>query len=384
MRGQSHYAENRDRRGNTALQKTGSIILLIIRLTLAVVFIFSGFVKAIDPLGSTYKIEDYLFAFGEPFSQFTSLAFAAAIALSTFELLLGLAFLLRIKLRTTSVLALLLMMVMLPLTLFIAIKDPVTDCGCFGDALVISNWSTFYKNVIITLFIVILLIFSNRIRRLLVSGAEWMAIAIFVIFGVALSLFSYRHLPFIDFRPYKVGVNIPEAMEVPEGMPVDKYDTKLVYEKDGVQQEFTLESYPQNDSSWVFVEQNSILIEKGYTPPIHDFDIVDENGFDITDELLSHPGKVHFIIMYDLDKADITAVAKAEELYKEAKSRGELFYALTASSDEDIRKFAAKHALTFSFCLTDPITLKTIVRANPGLMTIENGTIINKKNLRNL
>ena len=151
-------------RVETPLHKAGTVLLEIMRLVLAVVFIFSGFVKAIDPLGSTYKFEDYLAAFGGFWGELTFLALPAAVALSTFELVLGLCFLLKVKLKTTSILALAFMGVMLPLTLYIALHNPVTDCGCFGDALIISNWETFYKNVVLTLFIIILLIFHRRIR----------------------------------------------------------------------------------------------------------------------------------------------------------------------------------------------------------------------------
>ena len=369
-------------RVESPFQKMAVILLEIIRLILAAVFIFSGFVKAIDPLGSTYKFEDYLTAFGGFFSQLTFLAFPAAIALSTLELVIGLCFLLKVKLKTTSLIALLFMAIMLPLTLYVAVMNPVTDCGCFGDALIISNWATFYKNIVLTAFVFLLLIFGGKLRTLFLPAVEWIMLLVFVVAGVGLSVFSYRNLPMIDFRPYKVGVNIPEAMKIPEGMPMDKYDTKLIYMKEGVSQEFTLENYPKNDSTWTFVEQKSTLIQKGYEPPIHNFTLVDSNRNDITDEVLHHRGKVHLLIMYDIQKTAEKGTAKTEELYRQAKANGELFYALTASPDEEIAEFSKQHNVTYPFCKTDPITLKTIVRANPGLMTIENGVITGKWNWR--
>ena len=171
-------------------------------------------------------------------------------------------------------------------------------------------------------------------------------------------------------------------MQVPPGKPSDKYETTFIYSKDGVSREFTLENYPKNDSTWTFVEQKSTLIEKGYEPPIHNFTIVDANQIDITDEVIHHKGKVHLLIMYDVSKASEKGVAKTEELYRQAKADNELFYALTASPDEEIEKFAKQHGVTYPFCKTDPITLKTIIRANPGLMVIENGTIKEKRNWR--
>lgn len=365
------------------LHKAGTALLEIMRFVLAVVFIFSGFVKAIDPLGSTYKFEDYLTAFGGFFSHLTFLALPAAIALSTFELVLGLCFLLKIKLKTTSVLALAFMGIMLPLTLYIALKNPVTDCGCFGDALIISNWETFYKNVFITLFIILLLIFHHKIRPVFLAKMEKLMIIIFVILGVGISIYSYRHLPLINFRPYKIGVNIPEAMKTPPGKPLDKYDTKLIYQKEGVNREFTLENYPKNDTTWVFVDQKTTLVQKGYEPPIHNFSILDSQNNDITDDLLHRPGKVNLLIMYDVNKASEKGTIHAEGVYQRAKANGEPFYALTASTDEDIAILREKTGITFPFGKTDPITLKTIIRANPGLMVIENGVIVGKWHWRN-
>lgn len=358
-------------------------LLLSIRLVLAAVFIFSGFVKAIDPLGSTYKFQDYLHSFGGVFTDLIPFSFVAAIALSTLELVIGICFLFKINIKTTTIAALLFMMVMLPLTLYIALYNPVTDCGCFGDALVISNWATFYKNVVITSLIFILLFFCKSIYSFLTNSGEWIAIIFFIILSLGLSVYSYMNLPLIDFRPYKVGVNIAEAMQVPEGMPRDVYETSLIYEKDGVAQEFTLDNYPKNDSTWVFVEQKSILVQKGYEPPIHDFDIVDEYGAYITDDIITDKNIVHLLIMYDLDASLENAIAVTEELYKNAISKREKFYAVTASNNETIENFKTQHLVSYPFCTADPITLKTIVRANPGLISIQNGVIIDKKNLRN-
>lgn len=366
----------------TPMHKSATISMEIIRLILAVVFIFSGFVKAIDPLGSTYKFEDYLTAFGGFWGELTFIAFPAAIALSTFELVLGLCFLLKVKLKTTSIFALLFMGVMLPLTLYVALKNPVTDCGCFGDALIISNWETFYKNVVITAFIILLLIFHSRMRTLFLPKVERILVLLFILIGVGLSIHSYRHLPMINFRPYKIGVNIPEAMKIPPGMPLDKYDTKLIYQKDGVSKEFSLENYPKNDSTWIFMEQKTTLIQKGYQPPIHNFNIIDSRNNDITDDLLHQPGKVNLLIIYDVNKASDKGVARAEAVYQRAIANNEPFYALTASTDEAIAQLKEKTGATFPFCKTDPITLKTVIRANPGLMVIENGTIVEKRNWR--
>lgn len=381
----TNYNSNNLRRTEvvkTPLQKIGNLFLEILRLFLSVVFIFSGFVKAIDPLGSTYKIEDYLTAFGEPLVSFASIALPVAIFLSTFELMIGLAFLFKVKLKFTSVLSLLFMAVMLPLTLYIALNNPVTDCGCFGDALIITNWQTFYKNIAITFVVILMLIFNKQFRPLFLKAVEWLMLLIFIGIGVGISVLSYRSLPIFDFRPYKIGVNIPEAMKIPDGALLDEYETTLIYEKDGIKKEFNINNYPK-DSTWNFVEQQTILVKEGYKPPIHDFTIVNQQGNDITDVLLRSKGTVNLLIMYDLNKVSDEAAEECNKLYGKIKEKGAAFIALTGSTEEVIAEFVERTGAEYPFGFTDPITLKTIVRSNPGLMMIEDGNIVGKWNWRN-
>lgn len=361
---------------------TGSIALLMSRYLVAAVFIFSGFVKAIDPLGFTYKIEDYLRAFGGIYESFAVIAFPAAILLSTLELLIGLNLLLKLHIKLTSILALLFMLVMTPLTLYIALNNPVTDCGCFGDALVISNWATFYKNVVLIILVIILLIFNKKISNTLKPKTQSIISIAFIGIGVGLSVYCYLHLPLIDFRPYKIGVNIPNAMLIPENAPTDEYSTNFIYEKNGVQKEFTLENYPKGDATWKFVDQKSILLSKGYVAPIHDFSIVNASFEDITENVIYNQGDTYLLVMYEVNKASEEGAKNAEIIYQKALKSGTPFYALTGSADEDVQDFIQKTGVTFPFCKTDPITLKTIIRANPGLVLIKNGTVVGKWNWR--
>jgi uncharacterized membrane protein YphA (DoxX/SURF4 family) len=378
---QYQRARSAKKPATSTLQKSSNILLEIARILVGLTFVFSGFVKAIDPLGSTYKFEDYFTAFGGFFEHLTPIAFPAAIALSTLELLIGICFLLKIKIKVMSVVALLFMAVMTPLTLYIALKNPVTDCGCFGDAIILGNWTTFYKNLVLVALILLVLIFNRQFRNLFMPKVEWAIVVLTAIVGVGLSVHGFRHQPMIDFRPYKVGVNIPEKMVVPEGAVGDKYETTLIYKKDGQQQEFTIENYPK-DSTWTFVEQKTTLVSKGFTPPIHNFSIVDQKLNDITEYVLTYKGTVNLLCMYDLSKTSLKGAEAAETLYQKIKASGAPFYALTASSDEEIDAFRSKTGATYPFCKTDPITLKTIVRGNPAMMTIKNGTIIGKWNWR--
>ena len=378
---QHQRARSANKPATTTLQKATKILLEIARILVGLTFVFSGFVKAIDPLGSTYKFEDYFTAFGGFFEHLTPIAFPAAIALSTLELLIGICFLLKIKIKVMSVVALLFMAVMTPLTLYIALKNPVTDCGCFGDAIILGNWTTFYKNLVLVALILLVLIFNRQFRNLFMPKVEWAIVVLTAIVGVGLSVHGFRHQPMIDFRPYKVGVNIPEKMVVPEGAAGDKYETTLIYQKNGQQQEFTIENYPK-DSTWTFVEQKTTLVSKGFTPPIHNFSIVDQKLNDITEYVLTYKGTVNLLCMYDLSKTSLKGAEAAETLYQKIKASGAPFYALTASTDEEIDAFRSKTGATYPFCKTDPITLKTIVRGNPAMMTIKNGTIIGKWNWR--
>ena len=367
---------------NKTLQTAGNISLEIGRKLFGLVFVFSGFVKAIDPLGSTYKIEDYLHTFGGFFESMADYAFPLAIALSTIELIIGLNMLFNIHIDLTNVLALLFMLVMTPLTLYIAIKNPVTDCGCFGDALIISNWATFFKNVVLIAIAILMLIYHYRFHPFLTNRSQFVAFFLFIVIGVSLSLYSYRHLPMIDFLPYKVGVNIPKAMAVPDNAPADEYKTTFIYEKNGEQKEFTLDNYPKGDSSWVFVDQKSVLVSKGYHAPIHDFNIMNAQFDDITQQVLNHPGQTYLLIMYDVTEASVEGAKKANAIYKKAVRSGIKFYALTGSNDEDVKRFIKKNGLAYPFWKTDPTTLKTIIRANPGLVLLKQGTVVGKWNWR--
>lgn len=380
-------AYHRTRRRKTtndaaALNNATNIFLFVLRIIFGGVFIFSGFVKAIDPLGSTYKIEDYLTAFGDFFHVFLPVALPGAIFLSTLELVIGLCIFFKIRYRLATFLGLAFMLVMTPLTLYIAIANPVSDCGCFGDAIVISNTATFVKNIFLLAIISTLFFNRKRVFPVLVIWVDWLIFFIFILIGVLISVVSYRHLPMFDFRPYKVGVNIAEAMQVPEGYPTDKYETTLIYEKDGVKQEFTLEDYPKNDSTWVFVDQNTVLISKGYEPPIHDFTIEDEYGNNIVDEVLDFEGQTYLVITYDVNKASDANLIKVQKLYNNSILSGKQFYALTSSSDDDIQKLRERIGITYPFYNSDPTTLKTIIRANPGILLLENGVIIDKWNWR--
>ena len=382
---------------NKKHSKGGAILATIARTILGVVFIFSGAVKAIDPLGTVYKIEDYLKAFGGFFTELMPMAEVAAWGLIALELLLGVAMLLNVRTQWTSWLALLFYLVMTPLTLYIALTNPVSDCGCFGDAIVLTNWQTFWKNVVLIVLAIILVALRKHVRQLWSNWMEILLVALTILAAVVFMSWTRNHLPVKDFRPYKIGNHLPTLMEYPEDAEPDVYEYAFVYEKDGVEQTFTLENYPKGDSTWTFVRQDSRLIKKGYEPPIHDLEILNANYEDLTWDILESEEPVTLVVMYDLKKADKSQIAKVEALASnlspfasspdtlplQGESEG-AFYILTGSGTDDIINFCLEYpTLSDYVCTCDPVTLKTIVRANPGVIVLQNGIVIDKYNLRN-
>jgi hypothetical protein len=348
------------------------------RIIVGLVFIFSGVVKAIDPLGSAYKFHDYFLAFNLAFLDW--LALPLAIMLCTAEFLAGFSVLTGIRHKTGIWIVLLLMAVFTPLTLFLALTNPVSDCGCFGDAVHLTNWQTFGKNIVITLFALIVFAGRNKAKPLFSGIKEWLVIVAAGLLFILFALFNLRYLPVIDFLPYKKGIKIADKMVVPPGAPLDEYSTSFIYEKDGVRKEFTLENYPANDSTWKFIDQKSQLVKKGYVPPIHDFSIRTTEGNDITGEILSDSSFILLMISKKLEKANPANLEKGFMAGKFCIEKGFGFYAVTASGSDEILRFSNG----LKFCTADETTLKTIVRANPGYVLLKNGVIIEKWSWANI
>ena len=340
-------------------------IVNICRFILGATFVFSGFVKAVDPLGTYYKIQDYLAAFGMQQLLPDIVPLLMSVLLAVLEFAVGMHLLLGIKRRFTTRLALLIMLVMTPLTLYLALTNPISDCGCFGDALVLTNWQTFGKNVVLLTCAIVLMITPWAMVRFLTKKMEWTLSNYCIVFALALAGYCLATLPIIDFRPYKIGNNIREGMEIPEGAKPTIFDTRFIMEKDGVKQTFTVDNYP--DSTWTFVSAETVVVEKGYEPPIHDFVMESlETGEDITDEVLDDPGYTFLLIAHRTEEADEGNIDLINELYEYCQENGYKFYALSSSSAEAIELWRDRTGAEYPFCIMDDITLKTMVRSNPG------------------
>ncbi len=355
------------------------LIVNTCRLVLALVFILSGFVKAVDPLGTQYKLQDYMEAMhlGTILPEWGVLA--VAVGQAAVEFSLGVFLLFAIRRRLTSRLVLAIMLVMTPLTLWLALTNPISDCGCFGDALVLTNWQTLWKNVVLLAAAVVVAWRPLEMFRFVSRTNQWIVINYTVLFILAISLWSLYDLPQFDFRPYHIGANIKEGMAMPEGAEQPQFETTFILQKDGEQREATLNEYTALvDAGWTFVDSRTVQLTQGYVPPIHDFSVVTVEGDDITDEVLADTSYTFLLVAPYLERADDSRFDLINELYEYSREHGYGFYCLTASLEEEQEHWRDITGAEYPFCQTDPITLKTVIRSNPGLVLLKNATVMGK------
>lgn len=328
-------------------------------------------------MGSYYKFQDYLEAFGLIAWIPDILVLMGAVILAAIEFFVGVCLAFGIRRGLSSLIILILMFFMTPLTFYLAIANPVSDCGCFGDALVLTNWQTFWKNIVLLGAAWVTFKYRSHIIRFISYKLEWMVSIYTILFIFGLSFYCLKYLPVFDFRPYRIGVNILEDMSMPEGAEPSVFESVFILEKDGKQKEFTLDNYP--DSTWTFVDSRSVLVKKGYEPPIHDFSLLDmATGEDITEQVLTDDGYNFLLVAHRIEEADDSNIDLINEINDYAVEHGYGFYCLSSSTEEAIEQWKDNTGAEYSFCLVDDITLKTMIRANPGLMLIKDGVILNK------
>ncbi|MGV8829860.1 MAG: BT_3928 family protein [Breznakibacter sp.] len=359
-----------------------NLLLKLSRYLLAAVFIFSGFVKAIDPTGGAIKIEDYFNAFG--LSTLNPISFTLSVLLALAEFMVGYLLLLKIQSKLASLGALIFMGIFTPLTLYIAIFNPVSDCGCFGDAIKLSNWATFYKDLALLPLSIFVFIRHKSINSPVPAWKQW-AIGcwgILIIFFVVFHAMRYE--PLIDFRPYAVGTDIKKGMSTPEDAEQPEYETTFILEKGGVRQEFDVDNYPYNDSTWVFVDSKTKVIREGYQPPIKDFVLQNAQGDNVNDRILNSFQPVLLVVAPKLEKMEKGAIDKLMKLSHFCLQHNIQSYVATSSLQSDIDRFDQREQIGITYLTGDETMLKTILRSNPGFLIIQNGTIVGKYNLNNL
>ena len=349
----------------------------ICRFILAVTFIFSGYVKAIDPLGTLYKLKDYAAAMALNDILPDWALVIVAIALGALEFSLGVFMLFAVRRHMVSKITLALMSVMTALTVWIYIADPVKDCGCFGDALKLTNGETLLKNIALIACATLVAWRPVDMARFISRTNQWIVRYYTITYIVVTSVYCLYTLPIFDFRPYRVGTNIKQGMEIPEGAEQPEFESTFILRKNGVTRKFTLDNYP--DSTWEYVDTKTVQTKKGYEPPIHDFAITtNDTGEDITEQVLTKKGYTFLLVSPRLAVADDSNFGDIDQIYEYAEENGVDFFCLTASTNEDIERWRELTGAEYTFCNADETTLKTMIRSNPGLILLKDGTIIGK------
>jgi uncharacterized membrane protein YphA (DoxX/SURF4 family) len=349
----------------------GKAQITISRMLLGLLFIFSGFVKGVDPVGTQYRIEDYFIAFGTDWA--IPLALPLSVILNATEFVLGFLLLFNVNMRITAWLVLIMMGVFTVLTLNDATNNPVPDCGCFGDALIISNWQTFYKNLVIDALLLIVFLTRKRIPGWFSYRIEWVLLVFSVLGFIFFQIHNLRHLPVIDFMDWKVGKNMVNQNPV----PLDYY---LTYrnKQTGETKEYLSPNYPFNDSSWVanweFINQRIV----DPNPHLHDLQMEDAAGMDRTAEIIENPGFQFILVMFDLSKANLKQIDKIRDLSHGCNQSGIAFAAITSSPPSDAEVFNNYHYLDTYFYFADDVVLMSMIRSNPGLILLKNGVVLEK------
>lgn len=346
-------------------------LAIIIRFLLGVVFVYSGFVKAVDPWGFQFKLEDYFIAFGWDWLNPAALTFS--ILLSMGEFLIGVAFLLGIKPKLSAWSALIFMLIFTPITLYLAITNAVADCGCFGDALILTNWETFYKNIVLLVLVLFIFWYRNKFGHYMKCAAEWVPVCLFAIGIVGISFYGLRHLPMIDFLPYKAGLSMK-----PDPSQKDLY---FVSYKDKTTQkvtEYPADNYPWSDSIWManneFVSQR---VQKGSAPQ-HLVYVSDSEGENQTEMVMLNPDFQLIVVAYDLENVSENAFSTIKTSVAECEKQELSVVGLTATTPEKTELIRHDKQLALPFYFADDIVLKMFIRCNPGFILMKDGSILGK------
>lgn len=359
------------------MQKLRITAVNVCRFVLAVTFIFSGYVKAIDPLGTLYKLKDYAAAMSLSGLLPDWVLVGVAIALGALEFALGVFMLFAVRRHVVSRITLAFMAAMTVLTLWIFVADPVKDCGCFGDALKLTNGETLLKNIVLIACAALVAWRPTDMARFISRSNQWIVRYYTVAYIVITSVYCLYTLPIFDFRPYHVGMNIKQGMEIPEGAEQPEFESTFLLRKNGETREFTLDNYP--DSTWEYVDTRTVQTKKGYEPPIHDFALTTcDTGEDITEQVLTKKGYTFLLVSPRLAVADDSNFGDIDQIYEYAEENGADFYCVTASANDEIERWRDITGAEYHFCNADETTLKTMIRSNPGLMLLKDGTIIGK------
>ncbi len=344
----------------------------ISRILVGIVFVFSGFVKGVDPLGTAYKLEDYFIAFNWDF--FIPFALFFSIILCTLEFTIGAMLLLNLRIKISAWLLLFMMLFFTVLTLNDAVNNPVPDCGCFGDAIKLTNWQTFYKNLVLLPLVILVFAYRRKFKPFTGSGKQWLIAGFVAVLFAGFSYRCYSHLPVADFTEWKVGHKL-----YPENPKPVKYYLTYKNKSSGEEKEYLSPDYPYNDSTWManweFASQRVEDPNNYYGKSLI---ITDTTGNNITDNIIRNPGYQLIINSYDLSKANRDAFVYLNDFCAKAYADDIPSVVLVSAENSAIKKFITENKLTMDVSTSDDIVLKTIVRSNPGLLLMKDGVILHK------
>ena len=347
----------------------------ISRILVGLLFIFSGLIKINDPVGFSFKLEEY---FGPTVFNIDFLlpyVLPLAIFIVVLEVLLGVFLLIGLK-KEFTIYSLFAMIVFFTfLTWYSAYFNKVTDCGCFGDAIKLTPWESFTKDVILLVLIVIIMIGLKYIKPLFNNKLLYIFPSISLILCILIVNQVLSHLPLIDFRPYKVGANIIDNMVIPQDSKKAVFRYDWLFNINGEKKVIsTSGNFP--DSEGTFVSVDTELIEEGYEPPILDFSM-ELGDIDYTDELMKEQ-KLIIFVFYNISKTNSDAIVGLKETVELAVINDYKVIGLTASGEIDVNSFESENDIDIDFYFCDETALKTIVRSNPAAIKLHEGTIIQK------
>lgn len=369
-------------------EKWCRLLTVLMRLTVGGVFVFSGFTKGVDPWGTCYKITDYLNALG--LENWADTALFIAVALAALEFMLGICIVVGTYRRSSPWIALLLMLVMTPLTLWLAVTDAVPDCGCFGDALHMSNWATFGKNVLLLLGAVYLILFNTSVRGIYGPAVHWMVSALSFAFIMAVAYYGYFKQPLIDYRPYPIGTRLLSTAAIQDsGDEENDDDFIFIYSKDGQEHEFTIDSLPDEDDGWQYVTRyhakrphGKIIVQDGSNK--NNIAIMDEEGNDITIDVLGASRRMLLLLFPDLSNVGVVNSFALNELTDAALVADAQVIGLTPASADEIDHWQDISMAEYPIYNMDDSELKMVARGNPAVVYLEDSVIRWKRTLSSL
>ena len=350
-------------------------LTMLLRLLVGGVFAFSGFVKAIDPWGTIYKVNDYLAAFQIVMPDSIVLFFV--FSLFTFEFLLGVSFIFGCYRRLAPIGAALIMLFMTPLTLWIAMENPVSDCGCFGDALIMSHWQTFWKNVLLSAMVGWLVVYARRSRCFIIPTLQWLMVGVSTLFIVIVALYGYIYQPLLDFRPYPIGETLVSVDEDDDGS-----ELLFVYRKDGVEKEFTIDNLPDDDE-WEFVERKEVSLAGDKNEVASkSLRIYNSNDEDVTESVVLDEERQVILFYSSLDEVSIASTYQINSLHAYCQQQGIDMISVVAATPEEIAEWEDLSMPSYDIYIAEDTSIKEVVRGNPAVVFLEDGIVKFKSSLR--